>query len=117
MKCCICGCKINDYGNNPYPLCLKEDRESRCCNDCNNYVIKARLISIQNKKTEIKENDLVVIFCSSNSDAPINALNESGKFLAGQASGNEALPKGCWEGSWGNFILDTNKDSFVVIDK
>ena len=37
--CCICGKKFSGYGNNPYPL--KED--GRCCDECNNKVIIARL--------------------------------------------------------------------------
>lgn len=38
--CCICGKKIDGYGNNPYPY--KE--EGRCCKECNiKYVIPARI--------------------------------------------------------------------------
>lgn len=42
--CCICGKKFIGWGNNPYPLCDKDDYESRCCDECNdNHVIPARL--------------------------------------------------------------------------
>ena len=42
--CCICGKKFVGWGNNPYPLCDKEDYESRCCDACNdNHVVPARL--------------------------------------------------------------------------
>jgi len=39
-KCCLCGCKLDGYGNNPSPL--KED--GKCCDDCNTYkVIPSRI--------------------------------------------------------------------------
>lgn len=43
FKCCICGEEYVGYGNNPYPLCNEDDYDSRCCDSCNNLVIKARL--------------------------------------------------------------------------
>ena len=43
MKCCICGCQFIGFGNNPYPLCHKDDYDSRCCNDCDNVVIQSRM--------------------------------------------------------------------------
>lgn len=47
--CCICGKKFTGYGNNPYPI--KED--GRCCDDCNNKVIIARLLKqMVNNKTK-----------------------------------------------------------------
>ena len=49
MKCCICGKKINGYGNNPWPVNTKE--KSRCCSDCNiRYVIPARLANLIEKE-------------------------------------------------------------------
>lgn len=116
MKCCICGCSIDGYGNNPYPLCAEEDVESRCCNECNDLVIKARLVAMHGlKRKEIKENDTVVIFYSVNSDSPITSVTENGKFIAGKAT-KESTYAGQWEGTWGNFILDTDKDSYVIIE-
>lgn len=41
--CCICGREFWGYGNNPYPLCHKDDYDSRCCNDCDNLVIQSRI--------------------------------------------------------------------------
>jgi len=39
-KCCLCGSKLDGYGNNPSPL--KE--EGKCCDDCNTYkVIPSRI--------------------------------------------------------------------------
>lgn len=43
MKCCICGKEFVGFGNNPYPLCHKDDYDSRCCNDCDSTVIQARI--------------------------------------------------------------------------
>lgn len=116
MKCCICGQEIDGYGNNPYPFCANNDNESRCCNECNNQAIDARIIKEKALDRQVKENDLVVIFWSNASDSPIRTLNENKKFLAGYATDNEALPDGCWEGSWGNFILNTKTDSFAIVD-
>jgi hypothetical protein len=43
-KCCICGVKIQGYGNNPYPV--REDGE--CCDSCNTLiVIPARILRIK----------------------------------------------------------------------
>lgn len=47
-KCCLCGSTYVMYGNNPYPLCDKDDYESRCCNMCNaNKVIPARFSRVK----------------------------------------------------------------------
>ena len=44
-KCCLCGQEFVGYGNNPYPLCDRNDYESRCCNECDqNKVIPARML-------------------------------------------------------------------------
>ena len=117
-RCNICGIDIDDMGNNPWPICLEEDNRSRCCNECNEkYVIPARMIQVRGVKRPIKENDLVVIFYSKNSENPINTMLETGKMLAGEATDNEALPDGCWEGTWGNFLLDETEDSFTIIEQ
>lgn len=45
MKCCICGKEIEGYGNNPYPLCDRDDYDSRCCDECDGAkVIPARMM-------------------------------------------------------------------------
>ena len=45
MKCNLCGCEIEGWGNNPAPLI--ENEEDRCCDLCNgNYVIPARIYEI-----------------------------------------------------------------------
>ena len=39
--CCICGKKIEGYGNNPWPI---GDSKEKCCDSCNiNKVIPARM--------------------------------------------------------------------------
>ena len=41
-ECCFCGCEIDGFGNNPWPL--KVDRDARCCDYCNaTIVFPARL--------------------------------------------------------------------------
>lgn len=48
MKCCICGKKFVEFGNNPYPV----KSEGRCCDECNTtYVIPARLAEFSKKTT------------------------------------------------------------------
>ena len=113
MKCCICGCELNDYGNNPYPLCAEDDRESRCCNECDSHVIQARLISMRGTK-KVEVDKLVVIFYSKNSTSPMDILKANGKFLAGKAT--KQLSSGCWEGEWGDFILNTKVDTYIVVE-
>lgn len=45
LRCNLCGNKIFDYGNNPYPLIVNED--DRCCDSCNSkYVIPARIANV-----------------------------------------------------------------------
>ena len=48
--CCICGCEFEGFGNNPYPL-VKDD-EARCCDECNNKVIQARIDALNENKEE-----------------------------------------------------------------
>ena len=45
--CCICGTKIEGWGNNPYPV--KEGGE--CCDNCNSlFVIPARIAKMYRKE-------------------------------------------------------------------
>ena len=50
--CCICGKTFKGFGNNPYPLCHRDDYESRCCNVCDNYVIAARIDKMYKHMTD-----------------------------------------------------------------
>lgn len=38
--CCLCGCEIRGYGNNPEPL----TDNGRCCDFCNSNVTKFRML-------------------------------------------------------------------------
>jgi len=42
FKCVICGKKETGFGNNPNPLA----ESGRCCDECNQEVIKARIMEI-----------------------------------------------------------------------
>ena len=41
--CCMCGEKLKDFGNNPYPI----SDEGRCCDKCNDKVIEARIATLR----------------------------------------------------------------------
>lgn len=59
LRCNLCGNKIFDYGNNPYPLMMNDD--DRCCDLCNSkYVIPAR---IANATEEFTKDELAKIAC------------------------------------------------------
>ena len=40
--CCLCGEKVKGFGHNPAPL----NNEGRCCDACNEEVIKARMAEL-----------------------------------------------------------------------
>ena len=70
MKCCICGHSVGQWGNDPYPLCSANDYESRCCDLCNNMVIKARIINSMKDNDNIQIGDTII--CSTkNGYAPV----------------------------------------------
>lgn len=50
MECAICGCKIEGFGNNPDPLI--KDKDARCCDICNNYVIQYRILLLSKELTD-----------------------------------------------------------------
>ena len=63
MKCCICGCKIENYGNNPDGAMWKDENgniveptfnvEDRCCDICDSmYVIPGRIYKLQRSRKE-----------------------------------------------------------------
>ena len=46
LTCCLCGEDFEGYGNNPYPLPMKNE-DDRCCDECNyDKVIPERLYQI-----------------------------------------------------------------------
>lgn len=115
MKCCICECNIQNSGNNPFPICGKEDYESRCCDECNSKVILARIAMSRDDK-DIHIGDTIVIFYSSKSNSPIENIKNSGKFLAGIVESITENNKNIeYKGTWGNFTLDSKVDQFVKI--
>ena len=125
MRCCICGNEIENFGNNPFPLCNKEDYESRCCDMCDNKVIQARLILhkyplVDKIITPDGENvvdvgDTIVIFYSNNSENPTQIINDTGKFLSGTVESID-LEYGLIFGDWGNIAVDLNKDVFCKVE-
>ena len=117
MKCCICKKEIEDYGNNPQPLCAKDDYTSRCCDECNQYVISARILQSKEANRKPKPNDLIVIFYCKESDEPIKTLLETGKVLAGYVDIDENFNKNLLYGTWGNFPLNLETDSYSIIKK
>lgn len=127
MRCCICGEDYNGFGNNPFPLVQRDDYESRCCNDCDEYVISARMLGLKKQLdfninqsdeelTKFLEDKYIVIFWSSSSNLPTDRINNSGKFLTGEIIENGKVVNKKVAGSWGNFLLDLEKDSYIVIN-
>ena len=128
MRCCICGQDFSGYGNNPYPLCHKDDYESRCCNDCDMIVINARRLQMSaiNEDWSTLSPDMlkeklnhktIVIFYSKDSNQPIDTYMNFGKFLAGNISNEEdSIKNKKIKGTWGNFQLDIEEDSYCVLD-
>ena len=41
-NCCICGVRLEGYGNNPEPIVSAENGE-RCCDQCNGVVVYRRM--------------------------------------------------------------------------
>ena len=115
MKCCVCGSELEGFGNNPYPLCDKEDNSSRCCDVCNEFVVRARISSsIKNTKIDnVNIGDTIVIFYSKNSDHPTISIKDTGKFMAGIVSDIKKIDKKIeLFGSWGNYSIGS-EDNIV----
>lgn len=54
-KCCICGCPLSEFGNNPWPV--SDNENDRCCDACNVKVVIPKRIELSFKnKEEEKEN-------------------------------------------------------------
>lgn len=124
MKCYICENEIyENTWNNPFPLCAADDTQSKCCPDCNNLVISARLIMNQewNKNTSnIKIGDQLLIFYSKHSEEPTNIIKDHRRYLSGIVT--DILYDKCgvyesYKGSWGNFAVDSKTDNYVKLDE
>ncbi len=116
MNCCICGKPVGQWGNNPFPLCAKDDYESRCCDLCNTFVVKGRMLQNGYGKQPIKIGDTVVVLYAKGSDSPKNIIAEQGKFLTGAVTSIDTKDKSTiYEGSWGSFVLDSETDQFLTV--
>ncbi len=116
MKCCICGNPVGQWGNNPFPLCNKDDYESRCCDNCNEMVIQARIIQSGKRDQKIEVGDDLMIFYAKNSTSPTEIIKDQNKFLAGTINSIVQKDKSTiYEGTWGSFTLDSETDQFVKI--
>lgn len=117
MKCCICGNEIEGYGNNPYPVCDKEDQTSRCCDDCNNLVIIARIVQSkypENDKSKVVVGTNLALLYSTKSKNPVTNLLHYGKVLAGTVT--SVSKNNTVTGDWGNFPVDLNNDNYCIIE-
>lgn len=116
MKCSICGQPIERWGNNPFPLCNKDDYESRCCDDCNIMVVNARIIQSGKTDENIEVGDTLMIFYAKNSTIPTEIIGEQRKFASGTVESiDKQDKKTIYKGSWGSFILDSETDQFIKI--
>jgi len=51
-SCCLCGEFFEGFGNNPYPISIKDD--DACCDDCDwGKVIPARFKQIQDQEQAV----------------------------------------------------------------
>lgn len=116
MKCNICGCELEGYGNNPFPLCKEDDYESRCCDVCNMMVIQARIAKMQADDKEPEEGDLIILFWCSKTTQATDTIKNNGKFLAGHIEKIvEKEGKRFAIGSWGHGIVCLDDDSYAIL--
>lgn len=110
MKCCICGKKIENYGNNAFPV-----KDGKYCDICNEMVVApARISKIRNLDKEVEVGDYLTILCVDNGDSSIddNARyrNKSG-FVTHIDSTGQIF------GTWGGIALIPGNDTFEVRNK
>lgn len=119
MRCCICKKEVDEYGNNPYPLCqFNNPNNEKCCDDCNlAFVVPARTTLIKSngiRKTP-KTGDLVIVTWSKNSSLPLEtAMNCPSGVISGETIATNPT-KTTSIGKWG-FILDLAEDQYFVIE-
>lgn len=125
MKCCLCGCEIEGWGNNPYPV-IKEEN-ARCCDDCNAIlVIASRMISagadhtintdnfVNMSDEEIKNvigGRQIVLFHSADVSIYNEGIVHSGLFAEGVVEEVEGTKA---KGDWGNFAINLLTDSYII---
>lgn len=117
IRCCICGDTISDsrYACNPWPLCSHEDTKSVCCQDCDELVTLARILTMRSskEKEKIEIGDKVTIFWSKNSNMPIDVFFISNVPLSGIVHSINPNTHTA-SGSWGKFELDLKEDSYIL---
>lgn len=111
--CNICGKKLDEYGNNPWPICdINDTEEYRCCDECNMiYVIQARRLLNKYNTKRIKDlnvGDHITIFWSNSFDNITNYLLHIYEIT--NIEGNLIY------GTWGNTPIDANNDNFICIN-
>lgn len=117
--CCICGKECEGYGNNPSPL--KDN--GRCCDECNELVIKTRLLLAKYYGSE-KDKEEVKSFCKGNNVKRVTNIganviivemskepNYSGKF--GTIVHIDDI--GQLHGTWGGCALIPDLDIYLVL--
>lgn len=50
FTCCICGRVFEGFGNNPWPI--SKTPGDRCCNDCDAFVVRARILGTLDKNNK-----------------------------------------------------------------
>jgi len=54
FKCSLCRRNFYGFGNNPYPLCDREDYKAKCCDKCNfTKVLPARMVGMGALKKKV----------------------------------------------------------------
>ena len=118
MRCCLCGCEFDGFGNNPWPLISRTDYDSRCCNTCDEaYVIPARIQihtdAMNPEEPVVPWNSTIAIFHATANPAPTEMFLNDNKTLVGQV---REIKDGKYYGAWGDFPVDPVTDSFYQID-
>lgn len=116
-KCCICGKTFMYFGNNPYPLCKDKEADLVCCNDCDNFVTKARFLQMEAgipDEEDINIGDVIAVLWSDRTPEPLDSLRKTGRFLAGRVSKIKGKK---FYGTWGDFGVNPKKDRVVILDR
>ena len=118
MKCCLCGCEFDGFGNNPWPLVSRTDYDSRCCNTCDEaYVIPARIQihtdAMSPEEPVVPWNSTIAIFHAEADPAPTKMFLNDNKTLVGQV---REIKDDKYYGAWGDFPVNPKTDSFYQID-
>ena len=117
--CCICGKEINGHGNNPVPL----KDSGKCCNECNELVIKTRLLLAKYYGSEIGKEE-VKSFCKENNanrvanigaKVAIVEMNKEPNYVGKYGTIIHIDDIGQIHGSWGGCALIPELDVYLII--